>query len=78
MATRTTVYLDDALLARAQRLVPRRGLSQLLNDLLAERLDQMEREALEARMREGYIATREDRDELNADWGQIDGEGWPA
>ena len=78
MATRTTVYLDDALVARAQLLVPRRGLSQLLNDLLAERLDQMERAALEARMREGYLATREDRAELNADWEQLDGEGWPA
>lgn len=77
MAIRTTVYLDDKLVARAQRLVPRRGLSQLLNDLLAERLEQMEREALKARMREGYIATREDRAELNADWGQLDNEGWP-
>jgi hypothetical protein len=72
------VYLDDALVTRAQLLVPRRGLSQLLNDLLAERLDQMEREALEARMREGYIATREERAELNVNWEQLDGEGWPA
>ena len=28
-------------------------------------------------MKEGYLATREDRAELNADWGILDTEGWP-
>ena len=28
-------------------------------------------------MREGYLATREDREELNRDWSAIDDEGWP-
>ncbi len=44
---------------------------------LAARVEQLERERIEAEMREGYIATRADREELNADWGAIDFEGWP-
>ena len=78
MPTRTTIYLDESLVARARRFVPPRGLSQLLNDLLAERLAQLEQAEIEAQMREGYIATRQERQELNADWQVVDGEGWPA
>ena len=78
MPTRTTVYLDEALVIRARRLVPARGLSQLINDLLAERVAELEQAELEAQMREGYITTRRDRQELNADWQIIDGEGWPT
>lgn len=73
MPTRTTVYLDEALVVRALRLVPAHRLSQLVNDLLAARVAE-----LEAQMRGGYIATRRDRQELNADWQITDGEGWPA
>ena len=78
MPTRTTVYLDEELVMRARRLVPARGLSQLVNDLLAERIAQLEQAELEAQMREGYIATRQDRQEINADWQITDAEGWPA
>ncbi len=78
MPTRTTVYLDEALVRRARRLVPARGLSQLVNDLLAERVAELEQAELEAQMREGYIATRQDRQELNADWQIIDGDRWPT
>jgi len=63
---------------RAQRFVPPRGLSHLLNELLAERVAQLERAELESQMREGYLATQHERQELNEDWGKIDGESWPA
>jgi hypothetical protein len=78
MVTRTTIYLDQELVARARRFVPARGLSQLLNDLLTERLTQLEQAEIEAHMREGYIATRQERQELQADWQVVDGEGWPT
>ena len=78
MPTRTTIYLDETLVTRARRFVLARGLSQLLNDLLAERLAQLEQSEIEAQMREGYIATRQERQDLNADWQVVDGEGWPA
>jgi hypothetical protein len=78
MPTRTTIYLDEALVVRARRLVPARGLSQLVNELLAERIAELEQAELENQMREGYIATRQERQELNADWHIADAEGWPA
>jgi hypothetical protein len=34
-------------------------------------------DAVERAMIEGYIATREDRGELNRDWQIVDGEDWP-
>jgi metal-responsive CopG/Arc/MetJ family transcriptional regulator len=78
MTMRTTVYLDEELLERARKFVPSRGLSQMLNDLLEARIVELERAALEAEMREGYIATRAEREQLNEDWQIVDGEGWPA
>ncbi len=78
MPTRTTIYLDESLAARIRRFVPSRGLSQFINELLSERLDQLEQAEIDAQMREGYIATRPERQELNADWQVVDGEGWPA
>ncbi len=77
MTTRTTVYLDETLLGRLRRFLPSRGLSQLVNELLADRLAKLEQAEIEALMQEGYIATRQERLELNRDWQVIDGEGWP-
>ncbi len=78
MAARTTIYVDEALLSRVRRHVPVRGLSPLINALLKQHIDQLEQAELEARMREGYEATRSERQELNRDWQALDGEGWPA
>lgn len=76
--TRTTIYLDDTLLTRVRRYVPPRSLSQLVNELLAERIAQLEQAEIEAQMREGYLATRQERQELSNDWLAVDSEGWPA
>jgi hypothetical protein len=78
MATRTTVYLDETLLSRAQRFVPPRGLSQWINDLVSERLSELERVELEALMREGYIAREQESQDIHTDWQIVDGEGWPS
>ncbi len=78
MTKRTTIYLDEALAARAQRVVPGGQLDQLVNELLAERLTQLENAELEAQMREGYLAVEEDRRAVNEDWQALDGEGWPG
>jgi hypothetical protein len=53
-------------------------LSQLLNELLAKRLAELEQAELEAAMREGYLATRQERQALNEDWQAVDVEGWPT
>ena len=78
MTSRTTIYIDEALLSRVRQYVPTRGLSQLVNELLAAHIHQLEQAELEAQMREGYQATRQQRQELNRDWQALDGEGWPA
>jgi metal-responsive CopG/Arc/MetJ family transcriptional regulator len=79
MATRTTVYLDESLLEQVRRFVPSRGLSSLVSELLSERVRQLEQAEMEAAMREGYLATRNERQALNTDWQALDGPGgWPA
>ena len=78
MSARTTIYVDEALLARIRQYVPARGFSQLVNELLTAHINQLEQAELEAQMREGYQATRLERKELNRDWEAVDAEGWPA
>ncbi len=78
MTTRTTIYLDESLLERVRRFISPRGLSSLVNDLLDEKVQQLEQAEIDEAMREGYLATRSERRELNADWEVLDGEGWPA
>lgn len=78
MGVRTTVQIDDELMARVRRLVPPRGFSQFVNEALAGRAAGLERTRLEAELREGYLATRDDRRALAEDWEPVDREGWPV
>lgn len=78
MTLRTTVYLDEGVAERVRRFIPQRGLSQLINDLLEQKVVELEQAEIERQMREGYLAVREDRKALNEEWQSIDGEGWPA
>jgi hypothetical protein len=77
MTLRTTVYLDEAIVRRLRHFTPRRGLSQLVNEMLQQKVIELERAEIEAQMRDGYLAGRQDRAALNEDWERIDGEGWP-
>ena len=78
MTLRTTIYLDEAVVHQLRRFIPQRGLSQLVNDLLQQKVTELERAEIEAQMVEGYLAVREERVALNEDWQRLDGEGWPA
>ncbi len=78
MATRIPIYLDEELLARASRFFLPDELSQLVTDLLTERIAELEQAELEAQMREGYLAVKQDRQDLKADWEIVDGEKWPT
>jgi hypothetical protein len=77
MAVRTTIQLDEALVKRLREMVPPRGLNRFINETLAEKVESLERKRIEELMKEGYLATRDDRDELNVDWEVVDLEGWP-
>ncbi len=78
MAARTTIYLDDDLIARLRRLAPRRGLNRFIAEAVAEKIAVLERQEVEAAMKEGYLATRRERAELNEDWDLVGVEDWPA
>ena len=78
MTIRTTIYLDERLLERVQRFVAPCDLSRLVSELLDERVRQLEQVEIETAMRNGYLATNNERRDLNADWQIVDGEGWPA
>ena len=65
-------------MARLRRVAPQRGLNRFINDALVEKLDALDRQRTEQAMKEGYLATRQHRAELNADWQVVDTEDWPA
>jgi len=79
----TMVYLDGELDARLRRLMPDHDRDRFVNEVVAEKLAALEKAALEKKeqitreMREGYIATAAERDELAKDWEVVDLEGWP-
>ena len=75
---RMTIYLEESVNARLRQFVPRRGLNRFINQVLEEKLATLEREQLEAAMKEGYLATRGERAEMNSDWAVVDTEDWPA
>ena len=77
MVARTTIYVDEALLARIRPYIPARGFSQLVNELLTAHVNHLEQAELEAQMREGYQTTRLERKESNRDCQAVDGEEWP-
>ncbi|HWE61954.1 MAG TPA: hypothetical protein VHB98_09595 [Chloroflexota bacterium] len=74
---RTTVYLDEELHARLRQVVPARGLNRFISEAVVEKLQALERQQIEQAMKEGYLATRDDRAELSEDWGVVDTEDWP-
>lgn len=74
---RTTIDIDEAVHARLQRIVPRRGLNRFINEAVAEKVDAIERRQLEQAMKEGYLTTRAERAALNDDWAVLDTAGWP-
>jgi hypothetical protein len=81
---RTTVRLDQQVLERSRRFIPPRGLSRFINQAVAEKLEALERQEVEALtrqqlkadLREGYIATRLEHAEVDADWKAIEVESW--
>jgi hypothetical protein len=83
MGVRTTIRVDNRLMERVRRIVPRRGFNQFVNEALATHVEVIERMRqgrllLEREMIEGHLATRADREEMNRAWEVVDGEGWPA
>ncbi len=78
MRRRIILSLDESLIQRAEQILPPGGLSEIINALLSEWLIKQEQAEVEAQMREGYLAVREERQELNEEWQVVDDVGWPT
>jgi len=73
---RTTIIIEDALYEKFKSLAAKRKLSDFINQLLREKLEEEENRMLSKRMKEGYLATRRERKSLNEDWDSILAEDW--
>lgn len=76
MPIRTTVVLEDSVIKKIKTLVPQRRLSRFINAALAEKLYEMERKEVSELMKQGYIATRKERERSNKEWEVVSTEGW--
>lgn len=73
---RTTIVLDDTLYEKLKVSVPQRKISNFINQIIKEKLADAEEKAITKKMKEGYLNTRKDREELGKDWDGILAEGW--
>jgi predicted transcriptional regulator len=76
--TRTTVYLDEGVRERLDSLIPPRKLNRFINEAVAEKIAMVEQQQLEQAMKEGYLATNEDRGTLDSDWEAVAIVDWPT
>ena len=76
MSIRTTIHLDEELYVNLKRLVAPRGMSQFVNEILWEKIQQLENRGIETAMKEGDLATKEARAILNQEWQTVDVEVW--
>ena len=73
---RTTIIIEDALYEKFKSLAAKRKLSEFINQLLREKLEEEKNRMLSKRMKEGYLATRRERKSFNEDWDSILAEDW--
>jgi metal-responsive CopG/Arc/MetJ family transcriptional regulator len=76
MAIRTTIHLEDDLYTKLKQFTPARGMNRFVNEAVWEKIHRLEQQKIESLMKTGYIATKADRVELNADWQTVDTEEW--
>lgn len=73
---RTTIVLEDTLYEKLKDSIPQRKISSFINQIIKEKLVDVEKKNLEKKMKEGYLNTRKDRKEMDNDWDGILAEGW--
>ena len=67
-AVRTTITLEEGLYRKLKQLTGSRGMNQFVNEVLQEKVQQLETTKIDSLMKEGYLATQVDRAQLNEDW----------
>lgn len=73
---RTTIVLDDTLYEKLKNSIPQRKISNFINQIIKEKLANVEKRTMTKKMKEGYLNTGKDRKELDQDWDSILAEGW--
>jgi hypothetical protein len=53
-------------------------MNHFINEAVADKVAALERQQLEQEMKEGYLATNDDRAALSRDWEAVDVLDWPA
>lgn len=76
MTIRTTVTLEDELYTKLKQHTGPRGMNQFISDVLWEKIRWLEQKKVESLMKEGYLASKSERSQLNEDWQVVDVEGW--
>jgi hypothetical protein len=75
---RTTVILEDGLVARARKLSTDKTLSALLNRCLADWIARHTRKEIDARLAEEYRQGRAESRRATRDFRAVDTERWPS
>jgi hypothetical protein len=75
---RTTVVLKDDLVRKAKKLSPETTLSGLLNNCLADWIDNHTRRKLKMRLTAEYRSARKESRRLSREFASSDKEGWPS
>ena len=75
---RTSVVLNDELVAHAKKLSKEKTLSGLLNACLADWIRQHSRKEIEARLVMEYREGNDESKSIGRDFAAVDREGWPS
>ncbi len=75
---RTTIYLDERVRERLQQLIGPPKITHFINEAVADKIAALEQQQLEQAMKEGDLATAEERAALNCDWEAVDVPDWMA
>ena len=77
-AVKVDFTIPKQLQERLKRAIQPRQRSAFVAAAIAEKLNALERARLNAELREGYLATRDENAVLNREWEGVTLEGWPG
>ena len=77
-AVKVDFTIPRELQQRLKRAIQPRQRSAFVAAAIAEKLHAVERARLNAELREGYLATRDENARINGEWETATLEGWPG
>lgn len=77
-SAKRTYSIDAAMLVRFENLVPPGQRSSTVEELVTQRVEEIEAKKLRALIHEGLDYMADVYKEVKDDWSAVDSEGWPA